>query len=80
LSDPIRLSIPDKLGRDERRVCDLQGVPVMAPNRSSYHLRILRESGLVASPRRWVDYRLPDDAAVIVRAALPSPPFEAASR
>ncbi|NNF69843.1 MAG: winged helix-turn-helix transcriptional regulator, partial [Acidimicrobiia bacterium] len=65
LSDPIRLSILDQLNRDQRCVCDLQEALDVAPNLLSYHLRILREAGLVASTRRgrWVDYRLADDAA-----------------
>lgn len=35
----------------------------MAPNLLSYHLRVLREAGLVIATRRgrWIDYRL--DAA-----------------
>jgi ArsR family transcriptional regulator len=50
----------------------------MAPNLLSYHLRILRETGLVEATRRgrWVDYRLSDDAAAMVTAALPAPLVE----
>ncbi len=73
LSDPIRLSILDKLDRDQLCVCDLQQDLAIAPNLLSYHLRILREAGLVESARRgrWVDYRLSDDAALTVATALP---------
>jgi ArsR family transcriptional regulator len=82
LSDPIRLSILDQLSRDRRCVCDLQEALDIAPNLLSYHLRILREAGLVVSIRRgrWVDYRLSDDAVVAVGAALPLPLIEAASQ
>lgn len=75
LSDPIRLSILDHLGQDQRCVCELQEALDIAPNLLSYHLRILRETGLVASTRRgrWVDYRLSDVAVAMVAAALPSP-------
>jgi ArsR family transcriptional regulator len=75
LSDPIRLSILDQLHRDQRCVCDLQEALDIAPNLLSYHLRILREAGLVASSRRgrWVDYRLSDDAVAKVAEALPAP-------
>ena len=75
LSDPIRLSILDQLNRNQRCVCELQEALDVAPNLLSYHLRILREAGLVASARRgrWVDYRLSDDAAATVAEALPSP-------
>lgn len=73
VSDPIRLSILDELRRDQRCVCDLQELLDVAPNLLSYHLRILREAGLVAATRwgRWVDYRLTRDAATVMRAALP---------
>ena len=74
LSDPIRLSILDQLNRDQRCVCELQDALDVAPNLLSYHLRILREAGLVESTRRgrWVDYQLSDDAASMVAAALPA--------
>ncbi len=74
LSDPIRLAILDELHRDQRCVCELQEALDVAPNLLSYHLRILREAGLVVSSRRgrWVDYRLDDDAAATVRSALPA--------
>ena len=73
LSDPIRLSILDELNREPRCVCDLQEALNIAPNLLSYHLRILREAGLVESARRgrWVDYRLTGSAPLIVAAALP---------
>jgi len=74
LSDPIRLAILDRLSPDLRCVCELQEALNIAPNLLSYHLRILRESGLVESTRRgrWVDYRLTDAAAEMIAAALPS--------
>jgi ArsR family transcriptional regulator len=73
LSDPIRLSILDQLGGEQQCVCDLQEALDIAPNLLSYHLRILREAGLVESTRRgrWVDYRLSGNAAAVVAAALP---------
>jgi ArsR family transcriptional regulator, arsenate/arsenite/antimonite-responsive transcriptional repressor len=82
LSDPIRLSVLDALGRDRRCVCDLQEALGIAPNLLSYHLRILREAGLVEATRRgrWVDYRLSDDAAARIATALPSPLCEPVAR
>jgi ArsR family transcriptional regulator len=70
LSDPIL----DELSGDQRCVCELQEALDIAPNLLSYHLRVLREAGLVESSRRgrWVDYRLAADAAVAIAAALPS--------
>ena len=75
MSDPIRLSILDQLSQQKKCVCDLQEVLDIAPNLLSYHLRILREAGLVESTRRgrWVDYRLSGDALAMVAAAMPSP-------
>lgn len=74
LGDPIRLSVLDELNEDQRCVCELQEALGIAPNLLSYHLRILRETGLVEATRRgrWVDYRLADDAAAIVTTALPA--------
>jgi len=82
LSDPIRLAVLDQLHPDQLCVCDLQEALDIAPNLLSYHLRILREAGLVESSRRgrWVDYRLADDAAAKVAEALPAPLIEEVSR
>jgi ArsR family transcriptional regulator, arsenate/arsenite/antimonite-responsive transcriptional repressor len=47
----------------------------IAPNLLSYHLRILREAGLVIAIKRgrWVDYELTPDALDRLHAALPDP-------
>lgn len=78
MGDPIRLSILDRLSRDQRCVCDLQEEVDFAPNLLSHHLPILREVGLVESSRRcrWVDYQLADGAAAAIAAALPSAPLQ----
>ena len=54
-------------------MCDLQQALEIAPNLLSYHLRVLREAGLVEGTRRgrWVDYRLAGDAQQIIAAGLP---------
>ena len=60
LADQVRLRLVGVLAGGGRCVCDLQQqVPVPA-NLLSYHLRVLREAGLVVATRRgrWVDYRL----------------------
>ena len=46
----------------------------VAPNLLSYHLRVLREAGLVTASRRgrWIDYALADDALDRLHAALPA--------
>lgn len=73
LSDPIRLRILDELSGCKTCVCDLQQAIDIAPNLLSYHLRVLRDVGLVASTRRgrWVDYELAPSAAGLIAAASP---------
>lgn len=74
LSDPIRIRILDGLTAEQRCVCEIQErVTDIAPNLLSYHLRVLREAGLVESSRRgrWVDYRLAPEADRMITAALP---------
>ena len=52
LADPVRLRLVGVLAGGGRCVCDLQEkVPVPA-NLLSYHLRVLREAGLVTATRR----------------------------
>ena len=82
MSDPIRLSVLDRLGDGQRCVCELQESLDIAPNLLSYHLRILREAGLVETTRRgrWVDYRLSADARAMVVTALPWPLADKTSR
>jgi ArsR family transcriptional regulator len=40
----------------------------------SYHLKVLREAGLVTSAKRgrWVDYTIAEDAHARIAAALPT--------
>ncbi|WP_432840879.1 ArsR/SmtB family transcription factor [Dactylosporangium sp. CA-092794] len=63
LSDPVRLRLLSLIaarGDGEVCVCELTGeFEVTAPT-ISFHLRVLRESGLVSSERRatWVYYRV----------------------
>jgi ArsR family transcriptional regulator len=73
LGDPVRLHILADLGEGERCVCELLEQIDIAPNLLSYHLRVLREAGLVAASRRgrWVDYRLEVDAIDALRSAIP---------
>ncbi|MEO9181673.1 MAG: metalloregulator ArsR/SmtB family transcription factor [Acidimicrobiales bacterium] len=60
LAEPLRLRIVGVLSRGECCVCTLQELVPMASNLLSYHLRVLREAGLVNVTRRgrWMDYRL----------------------
>ena len=72
LADPARLRILAVLADSQRCVCDIQSAAPMATNLLSYHLRTLREAGLIVGARRgrFVDYRLTDDAASRIRVAL----------
>ena len=68
LSDPTRLSILEQLRDGERCVCDLQADLDAAQSRLSFHLRVLREAGLVTDRRegRWSYYAAVPDALVEV--------------
>ena len=73
LGDPIRLEILDMLSPQIRCNCHFQDELDLAPNLLSYHLRILREAGLIEGTKRgrWVDYDLTSDARARIAAALP---------
>ena len=60
LSDETRLRIVDLLVSGEKCVCDLQDAIGAAQSRLSFHLKVLREAGLVSDRRqgRWNFYSL----------------------
>jgi ArsR family transcriptional regulator len=60
LSDETRLAIVRLLSHGERCVCELQGVLGAAQSRLSFHLKTLKDAGLVSDRRegRWVYYAL----------------------
>lgn len=60
LSDATRLSILGMLRDGERCVCELQEELDAAQSRLSFHLRVLKEAGLVADRRegRWAYYTI----------------------
>ena len=74
-ADPVRWTLLQRLTVGQACVCDLQGIVAVAPNLLSYHLKVLREAGLVTCSRRgrWVDYQLAEDAVERLSAALPLP-------
>lgn len=74
LADPIRLRIVDLLVSERSCVCDLRDAVGIAPNLLSYHLRVLRNAGLIEGSRRgrWIDYHLTLAAPGLVAAALPA--------
>ena len=64
LSDETRLGILAMLGDGERCVCDLQADLDAAQSRLSFHLKVLKEAGLVTDRKegRWSYYALVPDA------------------
>jgi len=64
LSDPTRLKIVRKLKHGERCVCELTDALDAAQSRLSFHLKVLKDAGVVSDRRdgRWVYYELRRDA------------------
>ncbi len=64
LSDETRLAILDMLRGREQCVCDLQTSLGAAQSRLSFHLKVLKDAGLVTDRRdgRWSYYTLQSDA------------------
>ncbi|MGH7547719.1 MAG: ArsR/SmtB family transcription factor [Gemmatimonadales bacterium] len=64
LSDETRLEIVRFLSHGEKCVCELQRVLGAAQSRLSFHLKTLRDAGVVTDRRegRWVYYALNRDA------------------
>jgi ArsR family transcriptional regulator len=63
LSDEIRLEVIDLLRDGERCVCELTDALEIAQPRLSWHLRALKEAGVLTDRRdgRWVYYSLARD-------------------
>jgi ArsR family transcriptional regulator len=72
LSDPTRIEILERLRNGERCVCELTDVLEASQSRLSFHLKTLREAGLVTDRRegRWVYYALVPGALASLRDAL----------
>ena len=64
LADPIRLDVVQVLTAGERCVCELTEQLGLAQSRLSFHLRVLREAGLIQAREqgRWVYYSLRNEA------------------
>ena len=71
LSDATRLSIIETLRGGERCVCELQDELDAAQSRLSFHLRVLKEAGLITDRRdgRWSYYAIAP--AALSRSARP---------
>jgi protein-tyrosine-phosphatase/DNA-binding transcriptional ArsR family regulator len=57
LADPVRWQLLQELGRSDRRVNELTGLVEKPQNLVSYHLKELRNAGLVAARRSSADGR-----------------------
>jgi ArsR family transcriptional regulator, arsenate/arsenite/antimonite-responsive transcriptional repressor len=77
LSDETRLGIIGMLGSGERCVCELQDTLGAAQSRLSFHLKVLKDAGIVMDRRegRWSYYELNreafDDAEALLRELRP---------
>ncbi len=85
LSDETRLAILEMLRGGERCVCELQDELDAAQSRLSFHLRVLKDAGLVSDRKegRWSYYSITPDALAEVHdlavALQPKPAPRAAS-
>lgn len=78
LCDPKRLAILEQLRSGEKCACVLQEPMDLTQSGLSYHMKILCDSGLVASRQegKWTHYRLSDagrDEAVKLLLAITTP-------
>lgn len=72
LSDETRLAIVEELRGGERCVCQLEARLAAAQSRLSFHLKVLREAGLVRDRKqgRWSYYALVPERFRAVAQAL----------
>ncbi len=74
LADEARLEIIARLLDGEKCVCDLTDALETGQSRLSYHLRVLKDAGLVVGRRegRWSYYTLERDAFIEAEELLAS--------
>jgi ArsR family transcriptional regulator len=72
MADPLRLQVLVALGGGERCVCELTTELGLAQSKLSFHLKVLREAGLIEArdEGRWVYYSLRTDAIEQLRGWL----------
>ena len=82
LSDETRLEILRQLAGGERCVCELTDALGAAQSRLSFHLKTLREAGLVRDRKqgRWVYYELEPSALEAAAATIATLMPRAASK
>jgi ArsR family transcriptional regulator len=85
LAEPIRLRVEQALQDGECCVCDLTRDLDVAQSKLSFHLKVLKEAGLIRARQegRWVYYRLQPRAleslsnwlaALALNCTVPAPP------
>ena len=64
LSDETRLEIVQRLRGGEKCVCDLTDLLDAAQSRLSFHIKVLKDAGLITDRRagRWIHYSLNREA------------------
>ena len=72
LAEPLRLQVIEALGGGERCVCDLTADLGLAQSKLSFHLKVLKEAGLLADRQegRWIYYSLRSEAIEQLRGWL----------
>lgn len=69
LAEPIRLQVVQALGQGERCVCELTSELGLAQSKLSFHLKVMRDAGLLSARQqgRWIYYRLEPAALLALR-------------
>ncbi len=64
LSDETRLALLEQLKNGERCVCELTDAMKAGQSRLSFHLKVLKDAGLIVDRRdgRWMYYSISPDA------------------
>ncbi|PYN05810.1 MAG: transcriptional regulator [Candidatus Rokuibacteriota bacterium] len=72
LADPTRLGIIEQLRGGEQCVCDLTDLLDTGQSRLSFHLKTLKDAGLLRDRRqgRWIYYSLEPDAIAEIQSAV----------
>ena len=74
LGDPTRLQLVDHLRHHDRCVCDLVSALGLGQSLVSFHLKVLKDAGLITDRRsgRWVYYSVAIDAFAKLEGLLDS--------
>ena len=72
LADSTRLGIIEQLRDGEQCVCDLTDMLATGQSRLSFHLKTLKEAGLLRDRRqgRWIYYSLAPEAIAEIESAV----------